>query len=169
MMTARVSPRLIAIVAVFVAAVVVWQIWNGDERQIRRMLHAVAGIVSHDEPAAGVGALADVAGLAKYLTPDVRIDPGAPVTPLAGSQDVVATAARLRVAVPMLRLAFQDVEVADVAGGAARVRAEARLTRRDPDFGETTEARRLEIDVREVDGQWAIAAVRPAPATALEP
>jgi hypothetical protein len=154
--------RPVAAVVVLVAAFAAYRAWNSDERQILRMLGAVAGIVSHDEPAAGVGALAEVAGLAAYLAPDVRVEPGAPVMPLAGAQDVVSTAARLRVAIPMLRLTFEDVEVSDVAGGTARVRSEARVTRRDPDFGDTTEARRLEIDVREVDGRWTIAAVRPA-------
>ncbi len=163
MMTARVSPRLVVTIAALVAAAMAWQAWNSDERRIRRTLDAVAGIVSHDEPSAGVGALAEVAGLTTYLAPDVRIEPGAPVAPLAGSQDVVSTAARLRVAIPMLRLTFRDVEVSEVSGNAAHVQTEARVTRRDPDFGETTESRHVTIDVRQVDGQWVIAAVRAAP------
>lgn len=153
------SPTFVVLAAIAVAALA-YQFWNNDERQIRRMLDTVAGIVSHDEPAAGVGALAAVAGLSSYLAPDVTIEPGAPGVPMRGAQDVVSTAARLRVGVPMLRLSFENTDVAPLVGETARVYATAMLTTRDRDGRESGDARGLVIDVRKVDGQWVIAAAR---------
>lgn len=161
------STRAVLVVAALVAAFVAYRAWNSDERQILRLLDAVAQTVSHDEPSAGVGALAEVAALTTYLAPDVTIDPGPPGPAMAGAQDVVSAAARLRVATPMLRLAFVDVQVSDAEGGTARVQATVSLTMRSRDGGDVVDAREVVIDVRRIDGRWVIAAARAVPA--IEP
>lgn len=159
-MKGRATPATLVALAALGVAALAYQFWNNDERQIRRMLDTVAGIVSHDEPAAGVGALAAVAGLSTYLAPDVSIEPGPPGVPMRGAQDVVSTAARLRVGVPMVRLSFENTDVSPRVGETARVYATATLTTRDRDGRESGDARGLVIDVRKVDGQWVIAAAR---------
>jgi ketosteroid isomerase-like protein len=156
-------------VAVCVAAVFAYRTWNSDERQILRMLDTVAATVSHEQPAAGVAALAAVAGLTTYLAPDVVIEPGAPAMSLRGAQDVVSTAARLRVGVPMLRLAFEHTQVPAVTGNTARVYATAVVTTRAQDGQDVADARGLIIDVRRADGQWVITVARAVPAAGPEP
>ncbi len=157
------SRRAAMAVGLLVATFAGYRWWNGDERQIRRQLAAVAAVVSHDSPALGVAALAEVAGLATYLAPDVTIDPGPPGAPLRGAQDVVSSAGRLRAAVPVFQLAFVDVQVAPAAGDTATVRATARISMQGRDGAGSTDARELEITMRWLDGRWVVAAARAVP------
>ena len=133
--------------------------WTSDERQIRRLLDGVADAVSQEEGSGGVVGLAEVAGLARYLAPDVTFEPGAPFRPIAGAQDIVSTVGRLRAVMSAVDLHFSDIQIA-VQGGTASVRAVARLMLRDRNGEQSAETRDALIALEERDTGWVITTAR---------
>ena len=149
---------LLAAVAL-VAAIAGYLYWSSDERQIRRLLDGVADAVSQEEGTGGVVGLAEVAGLTRYLAPDVTFDPGEPFRPIAGAQDIVSTVGRLRAVMTVVELTFSDIQIA-VDGGTASVRATAHLTLRDRDGAQSVETRDAQIALEERDTGWVITTAR---------
>jgi len=151
--------RTLLIVVVLGAALAGYLYWASDERQIRRLLDGVADAVTQEEGAGGVVGLAEVAGLTRYLAPDVTFEPGAPFGAIAGAQDIVSTVGRLRAVMVSVELTFSDIQVA-VEGGTASVRTTARLTLRDRDGVQSVETRDAQIALEERDTGWVITTAR---------
>ena len=103
--------------------------------------------------------LAEVAGLTRYLAPDVTFEPGEPFRPLTGAQDIVSTVGRLRAVMTAVELTFSDIQIA-VDGGTASVRTTARLTLRDRDGAQSVETREAQIALEDRDAGWVIASAR---------
>jgi ketosteroid isomerase-like protein len=154
-----VNRRTVVAVLAIGALVAAYLYWASDERQIRRLLDGVAGAVTQEEDAGGVAGLAEVAGLNRYLAPDVVFEPGAPFSPITGAQDIVSTVGRLRAVMRSVELIFSDVQVA-VDGDAASVSAAARLTLRDRDGAETVEMRHALIALAKGETGWTIMVAR---------
>ena len=151
--------RTALILAVLGAVLAGYLYWASDERQIRRLLDGVADAVTQEEGAGGVVGLAEVAGLTRYLAPDVTFEPGVPFRAIAGAQDIVSTVGRLRAVMATVELTFSDIQVA-VDGGTASVRATAHLTLRDRDGGQSIETRDAQIALEERDTGWVITTAR---------
>ena len=133
--------------------------WASDERQIRRLLDGVADAVTQEEGAGDVVGLAEVAGLTRYLAPDVTFEPGAPFRAIDGAQDIVSTVGRLRAVMATVELTFSDIQVA-VNGDTASVRTTARLTLRDRGGAQSIETRDAQIALEERDTGWVITTAR---------
>ena len=151
--------RPLVIAVALGAALAGYLYWASDERQIRRLLDGVADAVTQEEGAGGVVGLAEVAGLTRYLAPDVAFEPGAPFKAIAGAQDIVSTVGRLRAVMTSVELTFSDIQVA-VDGGTASVRATAHLTLRDRDGAQRVETRDAQIALEERDTGWVITTAR---------
>jgi len=149
-----------ALVVVALGAVLAGYLyWASDERQIRRLLDGVAAAVTQEEGAGGVVGLAEVAGLTRYLAPDVTFEPGAPFRAIDGAQDIVSTVGRLRAVMATVELTFSDIQVA-VNGDTASVRTTARLTLRDRGGAQSIETRDAQIALEERDTGWVITTAR---------
>jgi hypothetical protein len=151
--------RTVIIVLALAAAVAGYLYWSSDERRIRRLLDGVADAVSQHEGEGGVAGLADVAGLTRYLAPDVTFEPGVPFAPLAGAQDIVSTAGRLRAVMVTVDLTFTDVQIA-IDRNTASVRATARLALRDRNGDERVDIRDAQLALAERDTGWVITTAR---------
>ena len=151
--------RTALIVVVLGAVLAGYLYWASDERQIRRLLDGVAAAVTQEEGAGGVAGLAEVAGLTRYLAPDVTFEPGAPFRAFAGAQDIVSTVGRLRAVMATVELTFSDIQVA-VDGSTASVRTTARLTLRDRGGAQSVETRDAQIALEERDTGWVITTAR---------
>ena len=148
----------LAVVAL-VAAIAGYLYWASDERQIRRLLDGVADAVSQEEGAGGVVGLAEVAGLTRYLAPDVTFEPGAPFRAITGAQEIVSTVGRLRAVMVSVELTFSDIQIA-VDGKTASVRATAQLTLRDRNRDQSVETRDALIALAERETGWVITTAR---------
>jgi hypothetical protein len=149
--------RLVVIVAVVAAATGGYRWWNSPERQIRRVLEAIAEDLSHGEPVSGLAAVAGVAALQNHFTIDVVIEPGRPLPPLSGRDAVMAAAIRLRAATPALRVEFADMNVMIDAGG-TEATVDCRVTMTGPGAGQDNlDSREVVVILRVVDGQWMVA------------
>lgn len=160
-----------AIVVAAALAAAGYAYWYSDERQIVRLLQAVAASASQDEPL-GMPGMARVAGLRTLLAPDISIDPGPPAPgPIVGAAEVIAAVTRVRSAFPVVHVTFVDVQVAvgrDEAGagagaGTATVHATLRVQTRTAAGDESVDARELVLSVHQRDGRWVIAAVKTVP------
>ena len=151
--------RLVLVVVALGALLAGYVYWTSDERQIRRLLDGVADAVTQEEGAGGVAGLAEVAGLTRYLAPDVTFEPGEPFRPIAGAQEIVSTVGRLRAVMTAVALTFSDIQIT-VDGGTAAVRATARLTLRDRDGAQSVETRDAQIALEERDTGWVITTAR---------
>ena len=151
--------RAVVIAVALAAALAGYLYWASDERQIRRLLDGVAAAVTQEEGAGGVVGLAEVAGLTRYLAPDVTFEPGAPFRAIDGAQDIVSTVGRLRAVMATVELTFSDIQVA-VNGDTASVRTTARLTLRDRGGAQSIETRDAQIALEERDTGWVITTAR---------
>lgn len=151
--------RAVLIVIAVGAVLAGYLYWASDERQIRRLLDGVADAVSQEEGAGGVVGLAEVAGLTRYLAPDVTFEPGEPFRAITGAQDIVSTVGRLRAVMTAVDLTFSDIEIA-VDGRTASVRTTAKLTLRDRDGAQSVDTRDAEIALEERDTGWVVTTAR---------
>jgi len=151
--------RPLVIVLALGAVIGAYLYWASDERQIRRLLDGVAAAVTQEEGTGGVAGLAEVAGLTRYLAPDVTFEPGPPFRAIVGAQEIVSTVGRVRAVMTTVELSFSDTEVA-VDGGRASVRTTARLTLRDRDGAESAETREAQIALEERETGWVITTAR---------
>jgi len=151
--------RTVLIVIALGAVLAGYLYWASDERQIRRLLDGVADAVSQEEGAGGVVGLAEVAGLTRYLAPDVTFEPGEPFRAITGAQDIVSTVGRLRAVMTTVDLTFSDIQVA-VDGRTASVHTTATLTLRDRDGAQSVDTRDALIALEERDAGWVIATAR---------
>lgn len=160
-----------ALAAAVAIAVAAYAYWFSDERQIVRLLQAVAESASQDEPLAMAG-MAKVAGLRTLLAPDISIDPGPPAPgPITGAAEVMAAVTRLRSTFPVVHVRFEDIQVAvgrdesgaDSGAGTAAVHTTLRVETRSAAGDESLDARELSLLVLRRDGRWVIAAVKTVP------
>jgi ketosteroid isomerase-like protein len=133
--------------------------WTSDERRIRRLLDGVAEAVSQERESVGMTDLLEVAGLSRYLAPDVVLEPGEPFPPITGASEVVSTVGRLRATMATMRLEISDVQVA-IDGHLASVNAGVRLTLRNVAGDERIEARRAVVALEKRDAGWLITMAR---------
>lgn len=145
-----------------------WTWWNGPERQIRRTLNTLADGLSHDEVASPLGAVSAVAEMQPLLADGVVVEPGGRLDAIRGRSAVLAAAARMRTAVPALRLEFVDVTVTlgeDGTSAAVAGTVSAEIT--DRAGQRRTDAREFTAEMRRVEGRWIVASARTI--DALEP
>jgi hypothetical protein len=136
----------------------VW--WNSPERQIRRVLTAVAEGVTHDAPREGLSAVSAAAGLQEYFAADVVIDPGRPFSTLKGRDALLAAAGRIATT-PALSLEFVDTRIELAGDGrSAVVNCTAVARFRDRNGAESVDAREVVMTMSVVDGRWVITAAR---------
>lgn len=138
----------------------VWAWWSSPERRIRRILTAVAAAVNHDGPDTGLEAVAAVAALQQHLALEVSIDPGTGAAPIAGRQEVIAFAARLRAGSPMLRVQFFDDEIAWRDEATATLRSTAQVTSRSGEGEEIVDVHDVEATVERREGNWVVTHAR---------
>ena len=110
-MPASTPVRAAIVIAALVAVVAGYRWWNSPERQINQLLADVATALSHESAETDLRALTAVASLQTHLATDVSIDMRGNSAPLRGRQEVIATAARVRVSSPMMRVQFFDPEI----------------------------------------------------------
>jgi hypothetical protein len=159
-MLGRLPARLVLLVLAVAGGAAIWHWWNSPERQISRIFTAVASALSHDEPGAGLDALTAVAELQKYLVPEVSIDTGASSGPIAGRQEVVSLAARLRAVTPMMRVQWFDVAIAFDGESRAAVRATAQVTTRNAAGEEMVDVHQVEGRVEKREEGWMVVTAR---------
>jgi hypothetical protein len=153
----NVSVRVGLVALVAAALVVGYQWWHSPERQIRRVLDAVAERLSHDAPATGLAAVSAASGLNAYFSADVTIEPGRPFGTLRGRDTVLAAAAGALSATPFLRIEFEDVSINLGADDrSATVDCTALATLQDRAGQESVDAREVIITMQLVDGRWVI-------------
>lgn len=155
--------RLAGAVAVLAAGAGLFHWWNRPERRIEALLAEVASVLTYDAGGTGLGALAEVAGLQALLSASVVVELEPPSPPLRGRQEVMATLARIRTSVPMMRVQFFDAEIAVASPTAATSRVTVQVTTRDPDGRELADARLLALAFVEQAGRWTIAEARALP------
>ncbi len=135
--------------------------WNSPERQIRRALAEIAAGFSHDQVASPLGAVSAVADMQPLLAEDIVLEPGGRFDPIRGRASVLAAAARLRTALPALRVEFADVVVSLAPDGTtASVDGTVSAVVTDRAGQETTDAREFAAQMRLVNGRWVVAHVR---------
>ena len=162
------ASRWAAAAVVALALAGAWTWWNSPERQIRRTLDTLANGLSHDEVASPLGAVSAVAEMQPLLADDVVVEPGGRLEAIRGRTAVLAAAARVRTAVPALRLVFIDVTVTlsedrSTATVVGTVSAEVTDRAGQP----RTDGREFTAEMRRVEGRWIVAAARAI--EALEP
>ncbi len=160
--------RRAAVTVAALALVGAWTWWNRPEREIRRTLDTLADGLSHDEVASPLGAVSAVAEMQPLLADDVVVEPGGRLEAIRGRSAVLAAAARVRTAVPALRLEFVDLRVVlgeDGATAAVEGTVSAEIT--DRAGQRRTDAREFTAEMRRVDGRWIVASARVI--DALEP
>lgn len=145
-----------------------WTWWNSPERQIRRTLDTLADGLSHDEVASPLGAVSAVAEMQPLLADDVVVEPGGRLEAIRGRSAVLTAAARVRTAVPALRLDFIDVAVTLSEDRAtATVAGTVSVEVTDRAGQQRTDAREFTAQMRRVEGRWIVAGARAV--NALEP
>lgn len=158
------APVRAALVAVALVAVVAgYRWWNSPERQINALLSDVATALSHENPETDLRALTAVASLQKHLTADVAIEMAGGSTPIRGRQEVIATAARVRVSSSMMRVQFFDPEIAITGDASGTTRVTVQVTTRDASSQEVAAAYMVAMDLVLADGRWQIANARVLP------
>lgn len=149
--------RLGVAVVIAAAAFGAYRWWNGPERQITVTLEAIAARLSHDGPVNGLAAAAAAASIQEYLSPDVAIALGRPFAPLTGRDIVVAMAARVLAATPVLRVELVDVEIAmSDDRETANVTCGVTATFTDRAGQQTVDARELKVTLRARQGRWVV-------------
>ena len=151
--------RLVLVAAAVILALAGYRWWNSPERQIHRLLDEVASALTHQEAETDLRAVAAVAGLREHLTADVIVETEEGRPPTIGRQDVVATAARIRVSVPMMRVQFFDPIVARMGESDADVEVTAQVTTVDRD-GELAAAYDVRMTLLQLDGRWQVSRAR---------
>jgi hypothetical protein len=133
--------------------------WDSPERQIHRVLDAIAARLSHDAPVAELAAAAAATGLQEHLSADVAVEAGAPFPVLAGRDAAIAAAARLIAGTRSLRVEFVDVR-ATITGASADVVCNVTTAVRDRAGQETQDARELNVGMRQMEGRWVVERVK---------
>lgn len=154
------GPILVAI-ALAVAAFFTWRVlFPSDAQRIHARIGELATAVN-TRSSDGIGRLADAARMLSFFTADVVIEPGAPYAPIHGRQALVAVLGRASEP-GGFTLAFEDVSVEVAPSGTdATARMTATLTWTNARTGERSlDAREIEVDLREIDGEWTIAGAR---------
>jgi hypothetical protein len=152
---------LATVVVLLAGAIWAYRWWVSPERQILAMLREMAAAVSHDGPDTGLEALAAVAAIQQHLAIEAVIE--TPRSRIAGRQEIVALAARLRATTPMMRVRFFDPQLA-VSGPQATLSATAEVTTLNGSGEEVVEVHDVDAVVAERDGKWLVTSARLVPA-----
>ena len=158
-MLGRTPARVIFVVLALVAAVMTYRWWNSPERQIGRILKVVTTAFNHDAPDAGLEALAAVAALQQHLAPDVSIASGAGSGAIAGREEVMAVAARVRAGTPMMLVQFFDADISLQGDSSAAVRATAQVTTRSQSGEDVVDVHQVSAVVEKRSNQWVVTMV----------
>jgi hypothetical protein len=153
--------RVAAVAALLAGAAAAWTWWNGAERQIRRTLDGLADGLSHDAPASPLAAVAAVAGMQQYLAEDVVVEAGGRFQAISGRSAVLSAAARVRSAVPAIRVEFVDLRVTvGQEGTSASVEGTASVEITDRAGQRRTDAREVVVEMRTEEGRWVVQRAR---------
>jgi MFS family permease len=158
-----VNVPLSIVVAAIVAVVAGYRWWNSPERQINQLLADVATALSHENAETDLRALTAVASLQTHLTTDVSIDMGGNSSPIRGRQEVIATAARVRVSSPMMRVQFFDPAIAISGDSSGTTTVTVQVTTRDAGGQDVAAAYMVSMNLVLADGRWQIASARVLP------
>lgn len=139
-----------------------WTWWPSEARRIRRRLDELAETASVPAGESALARLARAAQIGRFFTEDLVIDLGPPYPPLRGRGALVGLASRLEPPPGGAQVAFTDVAVTVAPDGAT---ATATLTATGSVVDRVTrdtivEARALQVGLRQLDGEWLIAAVK---------
>lgn len=159
----RPPARAALVVAALAAGVAAYLWWTSPERRIARILTAVDSAFSHEEPGSGLEALSAVAALQQHLAADVAIDTGRPSGPIAGRQEVISIAARVRAGTPMMRIQWFDTEIDLEDDTRASVTSTAQVTTANASGQEVVEVHEVEARVEKRDGEWVVTTARRQP------
>ena len=162
-MPASAPARAAIVIAALVAVVAGYRWWNSPERQINQLLADVATALSHESAETDLRALTAVASLQTHLTTDVSIDMGGNSSPIRGRQEVIATAARVRVSSPMMRVQFFDPEIAISGDSSGTTTVTVQVTTRDAGGQDVAAAYTVSMNLVFADGRWQIASARVLP------
>src|SRR5688500_7518974 len=156
----RTRARYILVVLALIAALMTYRWWNSPERQIGRILTVVAAAFNHDRPDTSLEALSAVAALQQHLAVDITINKDAASGGVAGRQEAIAVAARLRAGTPMMYVQFFDTEIAMQGDSSAAVRATAQVTTRNQSDEDVVDVHQVSAVVQKRSNQWVVADVR---------
>jgi hypothetical protein len=159
-MFGRLPARMALVLLVFTGGAAAYQWWRSPERQISRILTAVDAALTHDEPSAGLAALTAVAALQPHLAPEIVLETGGPMGTIAGRQEVLALAARVRAASPMLRLQWFDPDIELQGDAQATVRVTAQVSMTNTSGEELVDVHQVEGRVERRQGTWMVVAAR---------
>jgi hypothetical protein len=155
----RVSGKPVAVVlAVIFIGVALVKWWPSDTRAVRRQLDAIADVLSVPPAESDLSRAARIADLRSYLSPDVHVHlTGQDIT----SRDtVMALAERWSPPPGGMFLEFLDEKIAFPGDGVARVELTARMSRKNPDTGDTdVDDRPTSVDLARRDGDWVVTSV----------
>jgi hypothetical protein len=152
---ARVALVVIAVAAAFAA----YQWWTSPERQIRRILDAVAAAFTHDAAGTPIEAVAAVASLQQHLAPDVSVR-SREAAVIEGRPEVLSLAARVRAVSPMMRVRFFDPDIVLEGQAAGRLTATAEVITLNEAGREVADAHQIDARVILLDGRWVVSEAR---------
>ncbi len=161
-MPGRLPAGIALLVLVLAGGAAAYQWWSSPARQISRVFTAVAAALSHEEAGTGLAALTAVAALHPHLAPEVSVETGAPSGPIAGRQEVLSLAARLRAGTPMMRVQWFDIETVLEDDSRATARATAQVTARNARGEEVVDVHQVEAALERRDGEWMVVSARRA-------
>jgi hypothetical protein len=153
--------RAVLLAAGIAAAVAGYLWWYSPERQIRRVLDAVAQGFSHEAPVTGLAAVASASAIQPYFSPGVTVEPGRPFGAITGRDAVIAAAARVHSSTPAVQVQFEDVSITIAPDErSATVDCTAMAAVQDRAGQETVDAREVIITMHLQDGRWVITRAR---------
>lgn len=149
--------RIVAVVVALVAAYYAYQtLFPDDEGRIRAALDDLAAMVSQSG-GEGFAQMARAAKLGSFFTRDIVVDLGPPFSPIRGRDTVMALAAKAQIPGEGFHVRFVDVTVTvDPSGLSAVVALTATVQGRSLGELQAIDAKELEMDFRQVDGDWLI-------------
>jgi hypothetical protein len=159
-MFGRLPVRRALLVLALASGVAAYQWWRSPERRISRILTAVDAALTHDEPGAGLDGLTAVAALQPHLAPEIVLETGGPLGAIAGRQDAIALAARVRTGSRTLRLQWFDPDIELQGDAQATVRVTAQVTMTNASGEERVDVHQVEGRVEEREGEWMVVSAR---------
>lgn len=150
----RPTARIAAVLALLAVGAAAYRWWTSPTRQIHAILSGVAAALSHDEPDAGLQSLSAAAALQQHLAVDVSLE--TPQSRIAGRQEVIAAAARLRAARPTMRVRFFDPEIAFAGETSATVRVTAEVTTGNDSGEDVVDVHQVLATVEETNDRWVV-------------
>jgi hypothetical protein len=153
--------RIVAVLALAAAVAAAYRWWVSPERQIRAILDDVAAAFTHESRGSGLDALANVAALQRHLADNITVA-AADGTRIAGRQEVITAAARIRAAAPARRVRFFDPRIS-IDGGRATLAVTAEVTTRADSGEDLVDVHQVRATLARPQGRWLVSEARTVP------